>query len=226
MSLGDVLGAASNPLAWHNVAGKTVSVSDGIFFHLTKVVGNTYLIAIHANQFASTVLSCTVAPDSMSTVATLKMNDPVTLIGKLAASPGGIAGIEAQFDGPCLVTAPAARPVATGPLTPEVSTTLEKFLADSGNNAVAFQQKYMGKVVQLSGGQVGRMGPDYLIIANPTGPYHIPLNVLNCWVQPSGRAGIASLNAKQKVTVTGFLKGQDSMKTGNLAPILEDCTFK
>jgi hypothetical protein len=56
-------------------------------------------------------------------------------------------------------------------------------------------------------------------------PNNIPLDAMNCLVTPAVKAKIVNLNKDQVLTVTGVYKDLDDMRTGNLAPILENCTF-
>lgn len=91
----------------------------------------------------------------------------------------------------------------------------------------AFETKYLDKVVRLTGGHVGRIGTDMFVVYQLAGPHkNFPLDVVNCLLQPAAKDGVASLNKDQKITVTGTLEKGDQMRTADLAPILDNCTYQ
>ncbi|WP_353068923.1 hypothetical protein RBB75_18300 [Tunturibacter empetritectus] len=222
--------AAANPLGWRQLAGKTVGLYGGQFFNIAEV-GNArgkYLISLRSSQYSTDVVSCLISDDTMSTAATFKPNDPVVMIGRLAGSPHDRTP---AFDGSCYVASGkkpqgASTADVSGPLAPEVTTTLDKFSDEASANSVAFGQKYTGKVVQLSGGYVGRIDPNYFVVYYLAGPRKFPLDGINCMVQPSEKAKIGSLKKDQTITITGMVKDRNENRTANLAPILDNCTFQ
>jgi len=230
ISMKELSQAASNPLAWQAIAGKTVGVYGGEFFEISQITMNGprgYLISIRSNKYAVDITSCSIADDSMTFAATLTPGDPVILIGKLAGSPHDM---RAGFDGTCHVF-PGKVPGGNGAASsssssaPVVTETIYQFQAEASANSVRFQQKYIGKTVRLTGLRVGRMAPDSIVLYVMTHPHNIPLDAMNCLVTPAVKAKIANLNKDQVLTVTGVYKDLDDMRTGNLAPILENCTF-
>jgi hypothetical protein len=162
----------------------------------------------------------------MTFAATLKPGDPVILIGKLAGSPHDM---RAGFDGTCHVF-PGKVPGGSGAAAssssaPVVTETIYQFQAEGAANSVRFHQKYIGKTVRLTGLRVGRIAPESIVLYVIARPNNIPLDAMNCLVTPAVKAKIVNLNKDQVLTVTGVYKDLDDMRTGNLAPILENCTF-
>ena len=156
-----------------------------------------------------------------------KKGDPVTIGGKLAGTPDGY---HPKFDGPCIAVAPFIKQQDAasdaGPAKPDVIVFVDKLKADAGGNGAAFEQKYIGKIVRLTGVKVFRVGTDVVTVYPLSGPNHFPTDVVNCFPTASGKAALASLNKDQTITVTGALKHGDFMRAPGNARIMDNCSFE
>jgi hypothetical protein len=218
---------AANPLGWRSLAGKTVAMTGGLFFNMAPLSNGVYLMSVRASIYTPIVASCGVSKDSEARAATLKLNDPVILIGKLAGAPQGNAP---AFDGTCEVysgIAPVATaPLSHGPVRPDITVSIDKLEEDSSNNEAAFNSKYIGKVVRLTGVKVSHVGTDMVTVYHRSGPNKFPVDVVNCFPSDAGKAGLATLNKDQNIIVTGVLKPGDFTRAPGTARIMDDCSLQ
>lgn len=101
---------------------------------------------------------------------------------------------------------------------PELSVTAKEIIGAYEANEVAADQKYKGKIVQVSGiaDSIGKDLLDDPYVTVGTGK-DFELRQVQCFVEKSGESALASLRPKQKVTVKGKVKGL----FGNIG--LSDC---
>jgi hypothetical protein len=104
--------------------------------------------------------------------------------------------------------------------------SVDKLEQDEANNGAAFTSKYMGKVVRLTGVKVSRVGTDLVTVYHLSGPNKFPMDVVNCFPTDAAKAGLATLNKDQNITVTGVLKPGDFTRAPGTARIMDNCTFK
>jgi hypothetical protein len=228
MGFYELYNAARNPLAWQTLAGQNVAVTGGRFFGIVqqRFNGQTMTLLQLSGKTDFDLIDCFLANESMSTAATFKKGDPVTLGGKLAGAPDGY---HPKFDGSCIAAVPNKQQdsaAGAGAAKPDVIVSVDKLEADADSNGAAFEQKYIGKIVRLTGVKVSRVGTDVVTVYHLSGPNHFPTDVVNCFPSASGKAALASLNKDQKITVTGVLKPGDFMRAPGTARIMDNCSFE
>jgi hypothetical protein len=234
ISFNDLYATARNTLAWQKIAGQFVAVTGGRFFGITQSRFNgkdLTLLQLSSSKSDFDLISCFLAPESMNTAATFKKGDPVNLAGKLAGAPNGY---RPAFDGPCIAVAPnkqkeaAADAAPAGGASAVATMSLMEYNAARERNNVAFEQKYQGKVIAVTGGKVGDIHADYVEITAPVGAAGNQRQApfLNCFPAPSAKAAVADLGRGQQITVTGLLKRGDLMRAINGSAILDNCTWK
>jgi hypothetical protein len=227
ISYKDLVQLAHNQLAWQKYAGKTVGVFGARFMNVQEFTKGTYMMGMVSSQYTSDVSICLLTKDSVPVAANFKPNDVVSIIVKLAPSPSS-RGLP-NYDSPCVAAPgtkkpePQAAAEPTGPVTPEFTITTTQYFNEHKDNALAADQKYMGKAIELKG-KVGAISPKDVEIT--VFMYGRNIVTMDCFVNTESQPKLLTLKNDGPITVTGIVRPGDYQGARKYNPILSNCSIK